>query len=289
LLPSGSVTPRRVDPVAEPATLEAMDAVMQQAYGVASFRSSIDRFAAVQPDGLAVVEDEGAVVGAGCCVAYPDGGFGWIGLVATARSHQRRGVATAVTEFLSATLAAHGAASVLDASAAGGPVYERMRFVDHGLTAVMSLPEDGALQVMSRDAARPLEPHDFDDVAAFNAVAFGASRRDLLVKLLEQQPGRAFVVRRGDAVSGYVVAQDGALGPVVADDGDVLAALVLAAANLPWASPPRINVPPESDHRRTLQALGFEIRRELRHMRRGIDVLPGRRAAIAGLVSLGEG
>ena len=67
---------------------------MQQAYGVSSFRTSIDRFAAVQPDGLVVVEDDGAVVGTGCCVAYPDGGFGWIGLVATAPAFQRRGIAT---------------------------------------------------------------------------------------------------------------------------------------------------------------------------------------------------
>ena len=37
------------------------------------------------------------------------------------------------------------------------------------------------------------------------------------------------------------------------------------------------------------QRLGFETLRELRHMRRGIDVLPGRRESIAGLISLGEG
>ncbi|MEY2582324.1 MAG: hypothetical protein QOE09_2173, partial [Ilumatobacteraceae bacterium] len=37
--------------------LAAMDVVMQQAYGVPSFRASLDRFAAVQPDGLVVVEE----------------------------------------------------------------------------------------------------------------------------------------------------------------------------------------------------------------------------------------
>src|SRR3954468_2981583 len=78
------VTPRRVDPATEPATLDAMDRVMQQAYGVSSFRDSIDRFVATQPDGLVVVEQDREVVATGCCIAYEHGGFGWIGLVATA-------------------------------------------------------------------------------------------------------------------------------------------------------------------------------------------------------------
>ena len=42
-----------------------------------------------------------------------------------------------ITELLSDVLAGHGCASVLDASLAGGPVYERMGFADHGLTTVM--------------------------------------------------------------------------------------------------------------------------------------------------------
>ena len=120
-LRSAGVTPRRVNPASEPATLDAMDRVMQQAYGVSSFRDSIDRFVATQPDGLVVVEEGGDVVGTGCCIAYEEGGFGWIGLVATAPDHQRRGIATVITERLSAVLADHHCSSVLDTSAAGAP------------------------------------------------------------------------------------------------------------------------------------------------------------------------
>ena len=46
-----------------------------------SFGTSIERFTAAQPDGLAVVEIDGVVVGTGCCIAYEQGRFGWIGLV----------------------------------------------------------------------------------------------------------------------------------------------------------------------------------------------------------------
>ena len=261
---------------------------MQQAYGVPSFRLSIDRFVAVQPDGLAVVEVDGTVVGAGCCVAYPDGKFGWIGLVATLPEFQRQGIGTEVTEFLSGVLGGHGCAPVLDASTAGGPVYERMGFTDCGLTTVMGASE-AVLTVAAGKDCETLTLDDIDEVVRFDALRFGASRRDLLVKLVEQNVGRALLLRRRARVAGYLVAQEATLGPIVADTSESLTSLINAALRLEWPTPPRINVPPESGHLATLQLLGFEIRRELRHMRRGIEVLPGRRESIAAQVSLGEG
>jgi GNAT superfamily N-acetyltransferase len=266
-----------------------MDAVMQQAYGVASFRTAIDRFVAVQPDGLAVVEHDGAVVGTGCCVAYPDGGFGWVGLVATAPAFERRGIATAITEHLGGVLEGHGCSPVLDASAAGGSVYQRMGFSDRGLTTVMGYVGSVEPAAVNEDECQQLVADDLDEVVRFDTPRFGASRRDVLAKVIEQHSGRALVLRRRGKVAGLVVAHDTTLGPVVADTSESLTSLIAGALRLDWTSPPRINVPPESGHLATLQRLGFETRRELRHMRRGIDVLPGRRESIAGLISLGEG
>ena len=181
-----------------------MDMVMQKAYGASSFRSSIDRFVAAQPDGLVVIEEDGHVVGTGCCIAYSDGGFGWIGLVATAPSHQRRGIATAITEHLSGVVAGHGCASVLDASAAGSPVYERMGFADHGLTTVMGLER----RVPARtplDSCQVLTTSDFDEVVRFDAERFGAARPLLLAALFAQNPRRVLVLparRRPRRLSG---------------------------------------------------------------------------------------
>ena len=283
------VTPRRVDPAAEPETLEAMDVVMQQAYGVSSFRTSIDRFAAVQPDGLAVVEIDGVVVGTGCCVAYLDGKFGWIGLVATLPDFQRQGIGTTITEFLSDVLGTHGCGAVLDASAAGSPVYERMGFADRGITTVMGYAGDGNPSTDDGDESEPLTTDQLDEVVRFDAPRFGANRGQLLATVIQQHPERATVLRRRGKVAGFLVAQDSTLGPVVADTSESLTSLINAALRLDWPTPPRINVSPESGHLATLRRLGFEVRRELRHMRRGIEVLPGRRESIAAQISLGEG
>jgi predicted N-acetyltransferase YhbS len=282
------VTLRPVDPATEPAVLDAMDAVMCAAYGSSSFRDSIERFAAVQPDGLAVVEEDGSVVGTGTCVAYPDGKFGWIGLVATAPGFERRGIATAITEHLSGVLAGHGCGSVLDASLAGGPVYERMGFADRGSTRVMGFVGSESAPT-SEEQCDPLTADDLDEVVRFDAPRFGANRRELLAKVIEQHSGRALVLRRRGKVAGYVVAHERTLGPVVTDTSESLISLITAALALEWVSPPRINVPPESGHIATLQRLGFEERRQLRHMRRGVDAMPGRRESVAAQISLGEG
>jgi GNAT superfamily N-acetyltransferase len=265
-----------------------MDSVMQAAYGASSFRLSIDRFVAVQPDGLAVVEHDGAVVGTGCCVTYPEGRFGWIGLVATAPRFERRGIATAITKYLIDVLSAYDCAAVLDASAYGERVYERMGFVDRGPTRVMVFA-GGDLPAIDIEACDPLTPDDLDEVVRFDAPRFGAPRRELLAKVIDQHPGRALVLRRRGKVAGYLVAHESTLAPVVTDTSESLVSLVTAALRFDWPAPPRINVPPESGHVATLQRLGFEQRRELRHMRRGIEVLPGRRESIAAQVSLGEG
>jgi ribosomal protein S18 acetylase RimI-like enzyme len=282
-------TTRRVDPVAEPATLEAMDGVMQRAYGVSSFRSSIDRFVAAQADGLAVIEADGRVVATGCCVAYPTGRFGWVGLIATEPAFERRGLATAITEHLSAVLAAHDCASVLDASAAGAPVYARLGFTDHGLTTVMTLGDHVSVGFPGGARCATIAAADIDELVAFDAARFGGERAALIAKLVDQHPDRTFLVRSAGAISGYLVAQESTLAPVLADDTETLTALIATAVELPYSTRPRINVPPDSEHLTTLARCGFEQRRQLRHMHRGIGGLPGKRSAVAGMVSLGEG
>ena len=269
--------------------LEAMDDVMQKAYNGSSFRAGIDRFAVAQPDGLAVIEADGNGVGTGCCVAYPDGCFGWIGLVATLPGYERRGIATAITAYLGNVLASHGCSSVLDASTAGGPVYERMGFADNGLTRVLHFAGERSGSTTASERCVSMTADDFAAIVEFDAIRFGASRPALLAKLVDQQPGRALLLRRNDTVVGYVVAQEATLAPVIADDSDSLKCLIEAALQLEWSSPPRINVPPDSEHVDSLLALGFEQRRALRHMHRGIDALPGGRQCVAGMVSLGEG
>lgn len=273
--------------------LAELDDVMMAAYGVGSRFEALRRFAVAQPDGLIVALDGERIVASACCLAYPGGGFGWIGLVATLPGHQRRGLGEAVTEAAALVLAAHGCAPVLDASAAGGPLYERMGFVDHGSTVVLGAPATprpalhlagAVVEVCGTD-----EP-GLAEVAAFDAVRFGGDRTTLLRCLVQAGPGRTLVARSADgALAGYGVAQEGAIGPVVADDPTIASHLVSRLLELDFAASPRICVPPGSAHLQRLGDDGWTELRRLRHMHRGIGALPGRRSSIAAQASLGEG
>src|SRR5829696_4991256 len=123
---------RHIDLGAERGAAAAMDDVMQRAYRPPSFRAQIELFGELQPDGVIVAEEADVIVGTGCCIAYPDAGFGWIGLIATEPAHERRGIGQMVTEEAARTLASYGCAAALDASASGAPLYARMGFTDHG-------------------------------------------------------------------------------------------------------------------------------------------------------------
>src|SRR4029077_13032253 len=97
------------------------------------------------------------------------------------------------------------------------PVYERMGFVDHGLTTVMGLEGDAPSPQDASDCHN-IAALDFDEVVAFDASRFGAARPLLLAALISQNPERVLVLRRGSQIVGYLVAQERALGPVIADD-----------------------------------------------------------------------
>ena len=254
---------------------------------MSSFRRQLEWYAVSQPDGFVVAQEGGEIIGTGCAMAYPTGRFGWIGLIATDPQHERRGVGRLVTERVAEVLAGHACASVLDASVVGGPLYSRMGFIDKGVTRVLAATQK---PLGARSNVMPLSIDDLDDVAAFDAIAFGADRRSLLDVIIMQNPGRGGIARDDDGtVAGYVIAQDAVIGPLVADHPDVATELAQFACALPWEQPPRISMPHETWHLAAVERAGFEQIRELRHMRRGIDVLPGEVGRIAGRISLGVG
>ena len=268
--------------------LDRIDAMLTRAYRMPTRRARMQRFLDLQPDGWVVAEQDDQLVGTGGCIAYPDGGFGWIGLVATEPSFQGRGVGRLVTQHLVERLARHGCKSALDGSAMGAPVYERMGFADHGRTTALVVPERALLAEAEPAAVEPL--HDIDEIRDFDRERFGADRSRLLAHIARAFPGRARIARnRGGQMLGYALAQEDLIGPVVADDTGVATALVSVASRLPWATRPRLLVPPGSAHLDAMLAIGCTEERVLRHQRLDLPMLPGRRESICAQTSFGEG
>lgn len=275
------------------AVIAALDGVAQVAYGQASFAAQYRWAAAAQPDGLVMAVEDGDVIGAGCAVAYPEAGFGWIGLIATLPAHQRRGVGEAVTERCVELLGRYGCAPVLDASAAGAPLYERMGFSDHGITTIVQYAgpsEPATLGSADPDrCVRAMRPDDLSAVVELDRMAFGAPRAALLGAMSGDAGARSVVLERVGEPVGFAIGQESAIGPIVGPDSAGIAALVRGMLALGWQVPPRVMVPPGAEAAGELDALGFQPVRQLRHMRRGIEKLPIDAQRYAGRATLGLG
>jgi GNAT superfamily N-acetyltransferase len=270
--------------------LDEIDGLLARAYGAGSMRARVERFLALQPQGWVLARDVDGLVGVGGCIAYPDAGFGWVGLIATDPSIERRGIGTAITNWLVDVLRSLDCASVLDASGPGAPLYRRMGFQDYGTTVVMTaealvLPPTAYVAIRVQSADHLVT----DDLFAYDRARFGADRSRLFRYMLEVDRCPTFAVLRDGAVCAFAMVQDDAIGPMVADDQDALAAVLNAAAEVSAARPIRLRVSSESSWGTVLEAWGFRAVRTLAHQRLGIAALPGRRDLLASQTSFGEG
>ena len=140
-------------------------------------RSASTALSRCNPMGWLVVEDDGAVVGTGCCVAYPEGKFGWIGLVATARV-SAQGIATAITEYLADVLAVTAAHRCSMPRLPVARSTSGWASSTEDLTTVMGVPAtDDRGRRSTAMNVEPLTADDLDEVVRFDAPRFGATRR----------------------------------------------------------------------------------------------------------------
>jgi ribosomal protein S18 acetylase RimI-like enzyme len=251
-----------------------------------SFLPRLRRYLALEPDGWLVGEVQGEVQGAprlaGTVGTLSYGGFAYIGLMAVAPVAQSRGVGRRLLEAALASLDRRGVGcAVLDATAAGAPLYERLGFVDAGLTydlvrvAPGAEPEPAAVSAAGAQVTRATTARDLADVASVDARHFGADRTPMWTRLAAEGFPlwlvRAGSAGRGDGALGAMALQPGQIGPWVAEDVEVGAALLRCAlAEAPRDQPLRVQVPGDAlAARELLLGTGFEVRKALRHMRRG--------------------
>lgn len=177
-----------------------------------------------------VARRAGSVVGVSSCIAFA--GTGWIGGVAVAAEHGRRGLGAELTDTALRALKASGVTTaLLHATEMARPLYERMGFV----------PEGEFAELHGRPAPRPAAPTtpglragtvaDLAAVLELDRRATGEDRGRLLRALW---PRGGLVHDDGGRVRGFLLRQGGsAVGAVIADPGaglDLLAAAVSASA-----------------------------------------------------------
>jgi ribosomal protein S18 acetylase RimI-like enzyme len=149
---------------------------------------------------------------------------------------QRQGIGALLMADILDWLDRRGCAFIrLDATRAGSDLYRKMGFVTAGRTLFFS---DSKLYPLPQDGwtVAPMEVTDLPGVAALDAAAFGARRDKLLRMYWDRHPGRCFIARdRNGALMGYLVAQEGRIGPLVAETRQAAEILLKTGLDLPYA------------------------------------------------------
>lgn len=197
--------------------------------------------------GIAAVDRDGSTIGVG--LRWSFGEVGTIGLVLVAPDRQGRGIGRAL---MNALIADSGSRTLmLNATAEGLPLYEKLGFVSTGLVRQhQGRPsQESALPAAPDVPLRRAVPADRAQLCAIDAAAFGADRSPLLGRLLAD--GDAWVVDHAGRPAGFAVLRPFGrgmiVGPIVAPREDEAIALAAAAAT---AAPPgvlRVDIPAKAE------------------------------------------
>lgn len=272
------------------ADLEAADGILSSAFQRAErWISELRLFRRLQPDGVFLACSDGIPAGMVASIIYSN--YAYVGLMGIHQDFQRQGLGFALMKHLLAWMEGQKVPLVkLDASQPGQPLYEKLGFVPLEKVFVMQLQE------LEREYRRPDEVRvithpSLDLLSVPDTQAFGADRGRLLHELLNNYPGRAFMLQDPQGnVGGYLFVQDKRIGPWVMTKRVDAEPLLQAALSLPFPGPVSVVVPAENQNSiALLQRYRFKILRTNRHMAYGTVATADHRRSIFAQSSLSLG
>jgi len=248
------------------------------------------RYLRVQPSCAFVAKGDDGIIGFGGAVDF--GRFSYVGLMAVDPKVHRRGAGGMIFEEILGWLEARNCPTVLlDASAYGGPLYEKYGFVESDLTLV--LQRSGTIEPAKVRQAPPsaLLEGEFPKLVSFDVPRFGADRSELLRTYFEDNPARFLVSRDGQGlIDGFLVAQSRVIGPWIASNSSVAEKLLVGGLTFSFDDNPTVFV--SESNKEAVELLsqhGFGRVRTQRHMYKGKPIQRDRRNSIYGQAALAFG
>ena len=219
------------------------------------------------PEGCIAGRIGNRLVAASSVVSYA-GKCGWIGMVLVDEAERGRGLGKALLTRTVERARELGIASFgLDATDLGRPVYLKLGFVD-----VAPIDRWGGVlkETVETGGATPLEPGILDSLIAWDRERCGQDRSGLLRHLLGEPDVAGWTVTDKGRLLGYAFLRPGRehahLGPVVAEGGGALNAILNAAARHAAGKSLFIDALQTKANSAVLAAHGLEVRRTLTRM-----------------------
>ena len=212
-----------LDDVVEGARLTA------EAFGGEPREARLRRYLTLDPEGWFGLEDDGTLVALGGAVRF--GALAWLGLMVVDRARQRQGLGRTVASAAIEWARQNGCSTIhLIATPAGTPLYRQLGFVPDGESRELSGVPRPLSQTRGPASVDPWRSEDTEEVARFDAPAFGANRSRLLAAYAREFSGSAWLARDDHhQICGFILVQDDSLGPWCAVD-DLVAGQLLDVA-----------------------------------------------------------
>ena len=236
-----------------------------------------EQFLRLDPHGAAVAVRDRRVIGSVATLRFGTR-FGWVSMVLVDPAERGRGVGRAL--LLRGLAILGDLVARLDATPAGEVLYRKLDFEEEfRLTRFQREP--GSMTASGRTGfAGAVDAADWSSVVSFDAQVFGADRSDMLTWLVEGAPEYGLVSGSSGVVDGFMFGRHGhdfdQLGPVVAKDAEIAAALVGECLS---RHPERRFVLDAPDRHASwqdwLKNVGFAVQRPFSRMYRGHHVHRG--------------
>ena len=176
------------------------------------------------------------VIGTTAAINYSNE-VAWIGMVLVNKAYRGIGVSTLLMKSI-LEKAAFFKSIKLDATQAGQRVYGKLGFENEYVitritgSSVKHLHDDGEI------FPEPIQLKDIEEIIALDKDMFGAARRQLIEYLIKKYPGKSWMLKRNNQVTGFVLGRDGNkynhIGPVMASstaDAKILISKALSELN----------------------------------------------------------
>lgn len=174
------------------------------------------------PDNVCMAaEYDNKIIGTTTAINYSNQ-IAWIGMVLVDKEYRGQGVSKLLLADIFKKLEFCKSIK-LDATPAGQQVYKKFDFKDEYHIARMTnlsmknLPFDD-----DNDISEPIQLKHIHEIIALDEIVFGANRTQLIKSLVREYPGKAWLLKRNNRITGFTLGRDGNkyhhIGPVVASE-----------------------------------------------------------------------
>ena len=179
-----------------------------------------------------VAEKDNMVAGTATALNH-DNKIAWVGMVLVDKSLRGQGAGKMLLEEIIRRVK-HVESVKLDATPAGEPLYCKLGFIaEYKIFRMTCSGLNYNSDSMSGKELYPVIRENLSDVLKLDSHVFGADRSYLLNNLMNGNPGRAYSLKKGNALSGYIFGRAGSrfnyIGPACALTHDSVRLLISKA------------------------------------------------------------